>query len=109
MMSLLAIFLFPGLFFIFFSLFCSFMVVWRLRIRGWGLELCFLDWGFQSKGFGPVVCGHLGFLGLGLFIKTYKNNPVKRTLQLAKGRSGHHSEIEEGRNFEIQLSILNNL
>ena len=50
MMSLLAIFLFPGLFFIFFSLFCSFMVVWRLRIRGWGLELCFWDWGFQSMG-----------------------------------------------------------
>ena len=85
------------------------MVVWRLRIWGWGLELCFWDWGFQSMGFWACGVRTLGFLGLGLFIKTYKNNPVKRTLQLAKGRSGHHSEIEEGRNFEIQLSILNNL
>ena len=68
-----------------------------------------LGLGFSVDG--VYACGvrTLGFLGLGLFIKTYKYNPGKRTLQLAKGRSGHHSEIEEGRNFEIQLSILNNL
>ena len=68
-----------------------------------------LGLGFSVDGVLGLWCEAIWVFGVGLFIKTYKNNPGKRTLQLAKGRSGHHSEIEEGRNFEIQLSILNNL
>ena len=37
----------PGIFFILFSLFFSFMVVWELRFWGWGLELGFRGWGFS--------------------------------------------------------------
>ena len=34
----------------------------------WDLILGFWGWGFQLRGFGPVVWGFLGFFGLGLSI-----------------------------------------
>ena len=58
-----AILFFPGLFFIIFSYFGSFMVVW-----GWGLILSFWGWGFQLMGFGACGVGPSGFFGLGLSI-----------------------------------------
>ena len=61
-----AIFFFPGLFFIFFSYFCSFMVVWGLGFWGWGLILGFWGWGFQFMGFGACGAGPSGFFGFGL-------------------------------------------
>ena len=54
----------PGLFFIIFSHFCSFMVVW-----GQGHILGFWGWGFQLMGLVPVVRGLLGFLSWGSLCK----------------------------------------
>ena len=59
---------FPGLFFIFFPHFCSFMVVWGLGFWGWGLILGFWGWGFQLMGFGVCGVGPSGFFGFGLSI-----------------------------------------
>ena len=59
---------FPGLFFIFFSYFGSFLVVWGLGFWGWGLLLGFWGWGFQLVGFGACGVGPSGFFGLGLYI-----------------------------------------
>ena len=59
---------FPGLFFIIFSYYCSFMVVWGLGFGGWGLILGFWGWGFQLMGFGACGVGPSGFLGFGLSI-----------------------------------------
>ena len=53
-----AIFFFPGLFFIIFTYFCSFMVVWGLGFWGWGLVLGVWGGGFQLVGFG--ACGEIG-------------------------------------------------
>ena len=54
---------FPGLSFVYFSHFCSFMVVWGLEFWGWGLGLGFLVWVFSQFGLGPVAWGLLGFFG----------------------------------------------
>ena len=61
-------FFFPGLFFIIFSYFGSFMVVWGLGFWGWGLILGIWGWGFQLMGFGACGVGPSGFFGLGLSI-----------------------------------------
>ena len=50
----------------FFSSFCSFMVVWGFRVGG--LRLGFWGWGIQLMGFGACGVGPSGFLGLGLSI-----------------------------------------
>ena len=57
---------FPGLLFIFFSYFGSFMVVRGLGFWGLGLILGF--WGFQLMGFGACGVGPSGFFGLGFSI-----------------------------------------
>ena len=54
------LFFLPGLFFIFISHLCSFMVVWGL---------CFWGWGFQLMGVG-AWWGFLVFVGFGLSILT---------------------------------------
>ena len=59
-----AIFFFPGLFFILFSYFGSFMVVWGLGFWCWGLILGFWGWGFQFMGFGACGVGPSVFLGV---------------------------------------------
>ena len=46
------LFFLPGLFFIFISHLCSFMVVWGLGFWGWG---------FQLMGVGACVAGPSGF------------------------------------------------
>ena len=45
----LTLYFFPGLFFIIFSYFGSFMVVWGLGFWGWGFQLM----GFGACGVGP--------------------------------------------------------
>ena len=55
----------PSLFFIIFSHFCSFMVVWGLGVWGWGLGLVSWGWGFQLIGFGACGVGYSGFFGIG--------------------------------------------
>ena len=65
---------FPGLFFIPFPHFCSFMDGWGWRL-GSGFRVGVYNW----WGLGPVVWGLLGFLGLGLSILTHhKNKPAKK-------------------------------
>ena len=56
---------FPGLLFLIFSYFGSFMVVWGLGFWGWGLILGFFGWGFQLMGFGACGVGPSGFFGVG--------------------------------------------
>ena len=61
--KLVLYFFFPGLFFIMFSYFGSFMVVW-----GWVLISGFWGWGFHLMGFGACGVWPSGFFGLGLSI-----------------------------------------
>ena len=63
-----AIFFFPGLFFIIFSYYGSFRVVWGLGFGGGGLILGFWGWGFQLMGFGAYGVGPSGFFEFGLSI-----------------------------------------
>ena len=60
------LYFFPGLFFLIFSYFCSFMVVWGLGFWGWRLILGFWGWGFYLMGFGACGVGPSGFFGFGL-------------------------------------------
>ena len=62
------LYFFLGLFVILFSHYCSFMVVWGLGFRCWGLEFGFGGWGFLLIGFGAGGVGSSLFLGLGLSI-----------------------------------------
>ena len=57
------LYFFPGLFFILFYYFGSFMVVWAVGFWMLGHILGFWGWGFQLMGFG--VCGvePSGFFG----------------------------------------------
>ena len=59
---------FPGLFFVIFSYFSSFIVVWDLGFWGWGLRLGFRGWGFQLMGFWACGVVPYGFFGLELSI-----------------------------------------
>ena len=59
----------------------SFLLIYGgLTVAVLGLGSWIESLGFSSCGFGPVVRGHLRFLGSGLFIWTYNNNPGKETL-----------------------------
>ena len=53
---------------LYFSHFCSFVVVRGLGFWVWGLELGFWGWGFQLVGFRACCVTSSGFLGLGLFM-----------------------------------------
>ena len=64
----MAIFFSPGLFFIIFSYFGSFMVVWGFGFWGSELILGFRGWGFQLMGFGACGIRPSRFFGLGLSI-----------------------------------------
>ena len=75
-----AIFFFPGLFFLIFSYFCSFMVVW-----GFGVGVLYWVFGvFSWWGLGPVVWGLLGFLGLGSLYKHKRINLGKKIVRFWK-------------------------
>ena len=58
-------YLFPGFFFLLFSYFCSFMVVWGFRV---GVLDFVLVLGFQLKRFGACGMGPSGLFGLGVSI-----------------------------------------
>ena len=76
----------PGLLFILFCHFCSFMMVWGLGIWGWGLGFGFWGRGFQLMGFG--VCGE-GPSGFFLGVRDlYKHglNPGKKLMQQVRKR-----------------------
>ena len=75
---------FPGLFFILFSHFCSFMAVWGLGFWGCGLGLGFWAWGFQLIGFGPCGVGPSVVLsGRGSLYK-HRGITLGKTLWLAE-------------------------
>ena len=64
----MAVFFPRCIFFILFSPFCSFIVVWGLGFFGLLSWIGFL--GFPVDGLGPVAWGLLRFMGLGLSILT---------------------------------------
>ena len=75
---------FPGLFFIFFSYFGSFMVV-----LGFGLILGFWDWGFQLMRFGACGVGPTGFF----WVEALPLNFTIHEMEILCQTAPHHGEL----------------